>query len=107
MGDNQAYSNFQQMVINLYDADRLDLVVLDILAEPYRDTDIDSGGDTGILTKDGKALEDVCIATIDPDWLPAKSANEKYTSVAWDGDWEAESRYEKWCDITRNRWGWS
>ena len=103
MGNNGAYSNFQNTVILLYNSGKLDLNILDTLAEEYRDTDIDSGGDTGITAKDGKDLEEICILLVDPEWLPIKNENEVYSHP---DQWEWEEHYWKWEEITCNRWGW-
>lgn len=91
MGNNQAYSTFQRTVINLYNRGKLDLEMLDELAEEYRGTDIDSGGDLGIETKDGKTLEQVCIELVNPGFLPRDDSSDEY--------------YE-WERITTERWGW-
>ncbi|SRR6266487_2748109 len=104
MGNNAAYSTFQHAVITIYNRGKLDLDLLDALAQEYRDTDIDSGGDTGLTAKDGKHLEAICILLVDPEWVPVKIDDER---VYRDPDeWESSERYWKWYEITRGRWGW-
>lgn len=104
MGNNEAYSIFQHTVIAIYNRGVLTLDLLDEIAKEYAGSDIDSGGDTGRLAKDGKDLEAICISTVDPSWIPVKDADE---SAYYDPDkWEREERYEKWCDITSKRWRW-
>ena len=46
MGDNFSYMIIEEQVIKLYDANLLTLLILDILCESYRGTDIDSGGES-------------------------------------------------------------
>lgn len=104
MGNNAAYSTFQHTIITIYNHDKLDLVLLDELAREYANTDIDSGGDTGLLSKDGKTLEEICIQLVDPGWTPVKNDNE---SVYYNpDDWESDEWSEKWGSITNKRWGW-
>lgn len=117
MGNNAAYATFQQTVITLYDHEKLDLATLDALAEEYRDTDIDSGGDTGLLSQDGKDLEQVCIATVFPSWTPQEPTEEEVDQAAkkaWPrGDRSAaraaflwEQKYAQWRLLIEARWGW-
>jgi len=65
MGNNAAFEDFEYHVITFYDQRLLSLSVLDILAEPYRDTDIDHGGRQDLKTQDGKSLEEVIVL---PSW---------------------------------------
>jgi hypothetical protein len=104
VGNNAAYSTFQHTVITLYDRDKLDLDLLDALAEEHQGTDIDSGGDTGLTANDGKDLEAICIAIVDPGWSPTKSENEEDYDDP--DEWEDEELYDKWRNITDKRWGW-
>lgn len=117
MGNNAAYATFQQTIITLYDHEKLDLATLDALAEEYRDTDIDSGGDTGLLARDGRDLETICIATVFPEWAPQEPTEEQVSqaaSTSWHrGDRNAaradllwEQKYAQWCLLTEVRWGW-
>jgi hypothetical protein len=95
VGNNAAYSAFQHTIITIYDHEKLDLDLLDALAEPYRGSDIDSGGDIGLTAKDGKTLEEICILVVDPEWIPVKNAKDN-----------TEEYYYKWKSITDERWGW-
>jgi|SRR5947209_8601833 len=104
MGNNAAYSTFQHTIITLYNHNALTLALLDELAKEYKDTDIDSGGDTGLTAKDGKTLEEVCIGLVDPTWVVTKQDDEHYVNPEF---WEDDERYEKWTSITDDRWGWS
>lgn len=106
MGNNQAYSTFQTTVIKLYDRGKLDLELLDELAKEYSNTDIDSGGDTGLLAKDGKDLETLCIGIVDPAWTLGEPTAEELAGYNDLEDWQGSTRYDKWSEITDERWGW-
>lgn len=64
MGWNKGYEIFEATVIGVYDLGVLDKHLLAILMEPYRGTDIDSGGSHGLVTEDGKYVEQVVIETM-------------------------------------------
>lgn len=59
MGENVAYSIFQYTIITLYDKGILDKELLTSMAVPYAWTDIDSGGDMGLVAEDGSDLESI------------------------------------------------
>lgn len=61
MGWNQGFTIMEATVIGAYDLGKLDRELLAVLLEPYRYTDIDSGGKLGTLTKDGKDVEQVVV----------------------------------------------
>ena len=44
MGWNTGYTIFEATVVGAYDLRKLDKEMLTVLMEPYRDSDIDSGG---------------------------------------------------------------
>jgi len=94
MGNNAAMTVFEAQVIAAHDKGILTLELLDILAEPYRNTDIDSGGMRWLTTKDGKHLYQVVTETIDPDLVVTP-----YNPVTGDGGW-----YVAYARITRQRW---
>ena len=65
-------------MIVAYDLGKLDKDLLTVLMEPYRGTDIDSGGSCDLTAKDGKGVEQIVIETWGLD-MPA-----------WpDGDYES------------------
>lgn len=98
MGNNVAYTAFQYTIISIYDKGVLDLELLDTLAALYADTDIDSGGDTGLLAQDGSDLETICIRTVDPSFPLEQQPGEEQDDY-WD------RKYDKWLEI-EGRWGW-
>jgi hypothetical protein len=61
MGWNGGYTIFEATVVGAYDLGKLDKALLSVLMEPYRDTDIDSGGREGLESKNGKNVEEICI----------------------------------------------
>ena len=61
MGWNTGFTIFEATVIGAYDLGKLDKDLLAVLMEPYRGTDIDSGGKECLKTKDGKEVEEVVI----------------------------------------------
>ena len=61
MGWNSGYTIVESTVVALYDLGKLDRDVLDAVMEPYRGTDIDSGGSQDLRAKDGKSFEEIVI----------------------------------------------
>jgi hypothetical protein len=59
MGNNAAFTSFEASVIAVYNKGVLDKELLDALAAPYKDSDIDRGGMEGTLTKDGLDIDGV------------------------------------------------
>lgn len=51
MGNNAAYAAFESTVIACYNNGDLTKKLLSDLMEPYRDSDIDSGGEQGLMSK--------------------------------------------------------
>ena len=101
MGNNAAFTYFEETVIKLYDQGALTLPVLDTIAENYRDTDIDSGGMRDLQTKDGKGLFQVCIELINPDFVPVETDPADPDSYAKTWTW-----YHEFAVVRRERWGW-
>ncbi|WP_338924485.1 hypothetical protein V0M98_33260 (plasmid) [Pseudomonas silesiensis] len=103
MGWNKGYTIFEATVVGAYDLGKLDKDLLTVLMEPYRDTDIDSGGCCDLKSKDGKSIEQIVIET----WglvMPTPPAGE------FDDDpdgWDDHSTavYEQMRVVT-NHFGW-
>lgn len=51
MGDNQAFTYFEAVIIALYNEGILTKCLLDKVCEPFRGSDIDSGGMVGTLAE--------------------------------------------------------
>jgi len=90
MGNNQAGRDFQQMVIGLYDLDKLDIKSLDLVGETfYYYPDIDSGGyDYGLVTKDDLTVEQVVLKILDPAFVPE----------------DDDHVYDRFYELTHERW---
>lgn len=84
MGWNTGYTIFEATVVGAYDLGKLDKALLTVLMEPYRGTDIDSGGSNDLLSKDGKDVEQIVVET----WggvMPTKPPGEYDDDPdAWD-----------------------
>ena len=63
MGWNKGYTIFEATVIGAYDLGKLDKDMLTVLMEPYRNTDIDSGGCCDLKAKDGKEIKQIVVET--------------------------------------------
>lgn len=61
MGNNAAYTEFEETVIILYDSGVLNKDILSNIMERYRGTDIDTGGMRGTLSKDGLDCEEITL----------------------------------------------
>jgi hypothetical protein len=59
MGWNEGYQLLEETVIRVYDLGKLDEPMVEALLEPYRGSDIDSGGSRDLRTKDGKSMKEV------------------------------------------------
>jgi hypothetical protein len=63
MGWNQGYTIFEATVVGAYDLGKLDKALLSVLMEPYRGSDIDSGGEQGLRSKDGLDVVEIVVKT--------------------------------------------
>lgn len=101
MRTRRAYTTFEQTVVTLYNRGVLTPELLDTLAWMYQGMDVDSAGSRGFITHDGKDVQQVCIALINPSFeLIARGScddDEDY--------WEKELK--EWSHIAGTRWGWS
>lgn len=63
MGWNAGYTIFEATVVGAYDLGKLDKDLLRVLMEPYRGSDIDSGGERGLVSRDGLNVREIVIKT--------------------------------------------
>lgn len=63
MGWNSGYTIFEATVVGAYDLGKLDKKLLSVLMEPYRGSDIDSGGEMGLMSKDGLDVRQIVLKT--------------------------------------------
>ena len=61
MGNNAAYSTFEQTVVGAYKLGKLDKELLAVLMESYEGMDIDSGGKAGLTADDGLEVEEIVL----------------------------------------------
>ncbi len=102
MGWNTGYTIFEATVVGAYDLGKLDKELLEVLMEPYRDSDIDSGGSEDLKSKDGKVVEQIVIETWGME-MPTKPQGEEGDSEEWDDYREAVS--SKFGEVTEI-FGW-
>jgi hypothetical protein len=103
MGWNHGYTNFEAAVVGAYDLGRLDKDLLTTLMEPYRDTDIDSGGCCDLKSKDGKGIEQIVIETWGLVMPTAPTVKFEDDPDSWDDYYDAV--YEQMRIVT-NHFGW-
>ena len=103
MGWNAGYRIFEATVIGAYDLGKLDKELLSVLMEPYRDTDIDSGGSCDLKAKDGKGVEQIVIETWGLDMPARPDGDYEDNPDAW-GTYQDEV-YDLFCKV-RNHFGW-
>jgi hypothetical protein len=94
MGWNSGYSIFESTVVGAYDLGKLDEALLAVLMEPYRGTDIDSGGEKGLKSKDGLDVVDIVLKVRGVEIPPAPDLPIDYQTWT-DEQWQtSEDWYE-------------
>lgn len=110
MGWNAGYTIFEATVVGAYDLGKLDKDLLTVLMEPYRDSDIDAGGERGLTSKDGLDVVNIVLKTWGevppakpelPDdyraWTPEQDReNEDYHETR-DGMFRKIRKHFGWC----------
>lgn len=109
MGWNAGYTIFEATVIGAYDLGKLDKELLSVLMEPYRGSDIDSGGSRDLVANDGLDVVDV-VCKIWELPLPARPnlpADHRQWTKEQDAMNEAywDERYEAFRKVT-DTYGW-
>lgn len=111
MGWNSGYTIFEATVVGAYDLGVLDKPLLSVLMEPYRDSDIDSGGSCDLVSKDGLGVVEIVLKT----WgipIPVKPDLPPY-STGWTDEQERvnEEYHDALSDafrsVSRGHFGWS
>ena len=103
MGWNQGYTIVEATVVGAYDLGKLDKKLLTVLLEPYRNSDIDSGGSRNLKSKDGKSFEQIVVETWGKEQPPAPAGEYDDDPAAWDEYHDAA--YEQFRSVTKN-FGW-
>lgn len=104
MGWNTGYTIFEATVVGAYDLGKLDKEMLTVLMEPYRDSDIDSGGSAGLESADGKLVEQIVIETWGLEMPAAPPGGYDDDPEAWDT--YHETVYDLFSGITKH-FNWS
>lgn len=107
----------EETVMGAYKLGRLDKKLLAVLLEPYRGTDIDSGGSADLKAKDGLEVPDIVIKIMDPVAFkklePLRLAVKKHPK-SWDrmtaeqeieNEKYYEARYNAFHKVTK-KFGW-
>jgi hypothetical protein len=110
MGNNAAFTEFENNVLDTYNAGVLTPELLTKFMERYRGTDIDHGGMAGTLSKDGLDCEEITLKVfgvpipVRPD-LPKNHKTWTDEQMAINDDYW-EKRSEAFDLISRGRFGW-
>ena len=100
MSTRAAYTIFEQTVIALYDRGVLNQDFLDTLACMYRGMQVDSAGSKRLRANDGKDMQQVCIALVNPAFPLVESGVQDDDDEYW------EKELNEWVYIINTRWGW-
>lgn len=100
MGWNTGYTIFESTVVGAYDLGKLDKEMLTVLMEPYRHSDIDSGGSADLESKDGKLVEQIVIETWGLVMPVAPSGGYDDDPDAWDAYNDAV--YDQFSKVTKH-----
>lgn len=108
----------EETVMGLYKINKLTVPVLKAVLEPYRGTDIDSGGSADLKAKNGLEVPDIVIKLLDPKTFkklePMRLAVMKHPKDYKKRTEEQEllqekyyeARYEAFHKITKKTFGW-
>jgi hypothetical protein len=103
MGWNEGYRIMESQIIAIYDLGLLKKDLLNALMEPFKGTDIDSGGSEDLRAKDGKDVEEIVCFIMEPEkWKEAVdswSPDPEYPDDPYN-----EKLAELWREITRREW---
>jgi hypothetical protein len=103
VGWNKGYEIFEATVVGAYDLGKLDKKMLAVLMEPYRDSDIDSGGSNSLMSKDGKGVEQIVIESWGLEMPKAPPVAYKDNPDAWE-DYN-DAVYQQFSVVT-DHFGW-
>lgn len=107
----------EETVMGAYKLGVLDVKLLKVLMEPYRGTDIDSGGSADLKTKEGLEVPDIVIKMMTPavfkklEPMRLKILKLKPTAKCTDAQLELiekyyDDRYKAFSKITDKIFGW-
>lgn len=102
MGWNKGYSIMEKQIVGLYDLGVLTKDVLEIIMQPFCNSDIDSGGSNNLKSKDGKTAEDIICFVIEPEKYQEAVSN--FVPDPKEPGWN-EELYNLYNEIIESRWG--
>ena len=110
MGNNAAFTTFEATVLSLYDQGALTPEALAAEMEPYRGSDIDSGGMLGTLSKDGLDVEEIVLKVFDASIPDGPKLPKDYKSWTEEDHAVNKEYYDRHSEalskITYDRFGW-
>ena len=110
MGWNEGYRIMERQVVALYDLNVLSKDVLNAVMEPFKNTDIDSGGSEDLKAIDGLGVENIVCKVVKPQEYERILET---TEACRDADGECKScggegrdclLFDLWSDIKKNEW---
>jgi hypothetical protein len=105
MGWNQGYTIFEQTVIGAYNLGVLTKELLAVLMEPYRDSDIDSGGSCGLRSADGKGVEQIAVEAWGGTWPTSRPVKKEWNGREYTENAAEEEQFEAFEAVTE-QFGW-
>lgn len=109
MGWNTGYTIMEATVVGAYDLGRLDKPLLKVLLEPYRDSDIDSGGKEGLTSKDGLEVEEIILKVMGVKLPPEPKLPKDFTKWTDEQRQQNDDYQEALCDAfngVTEKFGW-
>ena len=115
MGWNDGYTIWEHMIITLYDRGLLTKDLLQALADPFKNRDIDHGGSRDLTAEDGSNADEIVVKIMEPeafaeiskdkpyikDWRECIGDEEKMDAL---GEYH-DKIYAVWCRIGTEEWG--
>lgn len=109
MGNNAAFTSFEASVLAVYNKGALDKELLDALADPYGGMDIDRGGMTGDLAKDGLDIDGIILKMYGVKLPPKPVLPKDYKKWTKEQD-QANEAWNELQDEALHKieqaWGW-
>jgi len=106
MGWNSGYTIMEEQVIALYNKEYLTKNILETIMEPFKETDCDSGGSTGLIANDGKNIEQVICFIMEPEGYIDVMENPKWAEGYEEKCWENNDKaYDLFYHIWNKEFG--
>jgi len=102
MGWNEGYRIMEQQVVSLYNARMLNKEILNVIMEPFRNSDIDHGGSQDLKSRDGKSADDIICFIMEPKRY--MELTDGFVPDPKEPEWN-EKLYDLYDEITKREWG--